>query len=45
MRFLLDTNALSEWVKPPPDPGVVRWFDQVDEDRTTGVHILCPWQD
>lgn len=34
MRFLLDTNAISEWVKPRPDPGVVRWFDQVDEDRT-----------
>lgn len=34
MSFLLDTNAISEWVKPRPDPGVVRWFDQVDEDRT-----------
>lgn len=34
MRFLLDTNAISEWVKPRPDPGVVRWFDQVDENRT-----------
>lgn len=34
MSFLLDTNAISEWVKPQPDRGVVRWFDQVDEDRT-----------
>lgn len=34
MAYLLDTNAISEWVKPRPDPGVVRWFDQVDEDRT-----------
>ena len=34
MDYLLDTNAISEWVKPRPDPGVVRWFDQVDEDRT-----------
>jgi predicted nucleic acid-binding protein len=34
MNYLLDTNAISEWVKPRPDPGVVRWFDQVDEDRT-----------
>jgi len=33
MGYLLDTNAISEWVKPRPDPGVVRWFDQVDEDR------------
>jgi predicted nucleic acid-binding protein len=34
MSFLLDTNTISEWVKPRPDPGVVRWFDQIDEDRT-----------
>lgn len=34
MDYLLDTNAISEWVKPRPDPGVVRWFDHVDEDRT-----------
>jgi predicted nucleic acid-binding protein len=33
MDYLLDTNAISGWVKPRPDPGVVRWFDQVDEDR------------
>jgi toxin FitB len=32
--YLIDTNVISEWVKPRPDPGVVRWFDQVDEDRT-----------
>jgi toxin FitB len=34
MSFLLDTNAISEWVKPRPDPGIVRWLDEVDEDRT-----------
>jgi toxin FitB len=34
VNYLLDTNAISEWVKPRPDPGVVRWFDEVDEDRT-----------
>jgi hypothetical protein len=34
MSFLLDTNAISEWVKPRPDPGLVRWLDHVDEDRT-----------
>lgn len=34
MSFLLDTNAISEWVKPRPDPGIVHWFDNVDEDRT-----------
>jgi toxin FitB len=34
VSYLLDTNAISEWVRPRPDPGVVRWFDEVDEDRT-----------
>jgi toxin FitB len=34
MSYLLDTNAVSEWVKPRPDPGFVRWLDEVDEDRT-----------
>jgi|SRR5579872_6144112 len=34
MSYLLDTNAVSEWFKPRPDPGVVRWLDEVDEDRT-----------
>ncbi|MPY88222.1 MAG: PIN domain-containing protein [Luteitalea sp.] len=33
MSFLLDTNVVSEWVKPRPDPGVVAWLSQVDEDR------------
>lgn len=34
MSYLLDTNAVSEWVKPRPDLGLVRWLDEVDEDRT-----------
>lgn len=34
MSFLLDTTAVSEWVKPRPDKGLVRWLDEVDEDRT-----------
>ena len=33
MSFLLDTNAVSEWVKPRPDPGVVAWLAEADEDR------------
>lgn len=33
MSYLLDTNAVSEWVKPQPDPGLVRWLDEADEDR------------
>lgn len=34
MNYLLDTNAVSEWVKPKPDDGLVRWLDEIDEDRT-----------
>ena len=33
MSFLLDTNVVSEWVKPQPDPNVVSWLVDVDEDR------------
>ena len=33
MTFLLDTNVVSEWVKPRPDPGVIAWLADVDEDR------------
>ncbi|MFY9659414.1 MAG: type II toxin-antitoxin system VapC family toxin [Terriglobales bacterium] len=31
--FLLDTNAVSEWVKPRPNPGVIDWMEMADEDR------------
>ncbi len=33
MRFLLDTNVVSEWVKPQPAPGVVTWLADADEDQ------------
>ncbi|MGO9274577.1 MAG: type II toxin-antitoxin system VapC family toxin [Terriglobia bacterium] len=33
MSFLLDTNIVSEWVKPRPNPGVIAWLAEVDEDR------------
>ncbi len=33
MTFLLDTNVVSEWAKPQPDPGVMRWLYEADEDR------------
>ena len=29
MTYLLDTNVISEWVKPRPNPNVVRWLDRV----------------
>ncbi len=33
MTFLLDTNAVSEWVKPRPNPGLMNWMESADEDR------------
>ena len=32
MRFLLDTNVISEWTKPNPDAAVVAWLEAADED-------------
>ena len=32
MNFLLDTNVVSEWVKPQPDSSVMRWVAEADED-------------
>jgi hypothetical protein len=32
MTFLLDTNVISEWVRPRPNPHLVSWLDEVDED-------------
>lgn len=33
MSFLLDTNVVSEWVRPRPNPGVVAWLADTDEDQ------------
>lgn len=33
MSFLLDTNVVSEWVKPEPVRSVVTWLAEVDEDE------------
>ena len=32
MSYLLDTNVVSEWTKPRPNPGVIEWLSQVAED-------------
>lgn len=32
MTYLLDTNVVSEWTKPLPNPGLVEWLEDVDED-------------
>ncbi|HKV23040.1 MAG TPA: type II toxin-antitoxin system VapC family toxin [Candidatus Acidoferrum sp.] len=33
MNLLLDTNVISEWSKPRPNSGVIRWLAEQDEDR------------
>jgi toxin FitB len=33
LRFLLDTNVLSETRRPEPDRRVLTWLDRLDEDR------------
>jgi toxin FitB len=33
VSFLLDTNAVSEWVKPRPNSGLIAWMESADEDR------------
>jgi hypothetical protein len=33
VSFLLDTNVISESMKPQPDPGVVSWLASLDEDH------------
>jgi toxin FitB len=33
MSFLLDTNAISEWIKPRPNPALIGWLESTDEDR------------
>ena len=54
MSFLLDTNAVSEWTKPKPDPGLAAWLGSTDEELTlvtrNGAHfadakisLLNPW--
>jgi toxin FitB len=33
VSYLLDTNVVTEWAKPRPNPGVIEWLGQVDEDE------------
>jgi len=33
VRFLLDTNVVSELVRPRPDAGLVEWLAERDEDQ------------
>jgi predicted nucleic acid-binding protein len=32
LRYLLDTDVVSQATKEKPNPGVIRWLDEQDED-------------
>jgi predicted nucleic acid-binding protein len=34
MSFLLDTNVVSEWSKSVPNPRLITWLAEVDEDSS-----------
>ena len=40
MSYLLDTNVVSEWVKPHPAPTVVEWLSGVDEEGAF-LSVVC----
>jgi len=40
VSWLLDTNVVSEWVKPKPSPAVAGWLDEVDEDQVF-MSVVC----
>lgn len=53
MSFLLDTNVVSEWVKPQPNAHVISWLQEVEEERVflsvaslaeirRGVELMAP---
>lgn len=33
MNYLLDTCVISEFIKRQPEPRVITWLDQIDEDK------------
>jgi toxin FitB len=33
VTYVLDTNVISEVVRPRPDANVINWLDETDEDR------------
>jgi predicted nucleic acid-binding protein len=39
VRYLLDTNVISEFTKRDPNPGVYAWLDQNDE-RQMAVSVI-----
>jgi toxin FitB len=53
VSYLIDTNVISEWVRPQPEANVVAWLAEVDEEQVflsvvsfaelrRGVELLPP---
>ena len=40
MKYLLDTNIISELMKPAPDPDVVDWVNEHDAGMLADVKII-----
>jgi predicted nucleic acid-binding protein len=40
LDYLLDTNILSEWSRPKPDPGVIGWLRTLDNLIISGMTLL-----
>ena len=41
MTYLLDTNVLSEGMRPQPDPLVIAWLDQHQEELALSALSLA----
>ncbi len=44
MKYLVDANVLSEATKPTPNPAVVSWLRE-HENELAGVTIVDPFQE
>ena len=40
--ILLDTNVISELMRPKPDPGVLAWADGLDPEAVAITAMLKP---
>ncbi len=45
MRYLLDTNVISEMMKATPDPNVEEWIEHHDEDCALSVMTIAELAD
>ena len=39
MKFLIDTNVLSELFRPQPNPGVLEWAQEIEEVALSAISV------